>query len=134
MDFKAVMPILGFDTVSTLDLEPVDDIFYRLSNKEGDAPSFTLIRPETLREDYIFDLPGSAARALGLESPEEAMVLNIMIVETPLENSHVNFIAPLIFNKRNGTMAQVVLDGVKYPGYGLAEPLKKFLSTQKSAS
>ncbi len=135
MDYKAVMPILGFDDVTQLRLVPIDDIFYRLENREKDgAPSFTLIRPEALRSDYIFDLPQSAAEALGLEKAEEAMVLNIMIVDTPLENSHVNFVAPLVFNTKNGKMAQVVLDATRHPDYGVAEPISKFLSTQKSAS
>ncbi|BDY13506.1 flagellar assembly protein FliW [Hydrogenimonas cancrithermarum] len=134
MDFKAVMPILGFDTVSNLTLEPIDDIFYRLANSEGEAPSFTLIQPGALREDYIFDLPKSAAEKLELENAEDAMVLNIVIIDTPLENSHVNFIAPLVFNTKNGTMAQVVLDSVKYPDYGLADPLKAFFKAAENAS
>jgi flagellar assembly factor FliW len=62
------------------------------------------------------------------------MVLNIMIIDTPLENSHINFLAPLVFNTRNATLGQVVLDAAKYPEYNVAEPIKKFLPVQKSAS
>jgi flagellar assembly factor FliW len=127
MDFKVVIPILGFDSVEELTLEPIDEIFSRLTNKKADTPSFTLIQPAALRDDYVFDLPKAAAEKLQLENAEDAMVLNIMIVDTPLENSHVNFIAPLVFNKKKGLMGQVVLDSVKYPDYGLADPLKKFL-------
>ncbi len=135
MEYKAVMPILGFDTITSWRLVAIDDIFYRLENKEGDGtPSFTLIGPETLRSDYAFDLPESAVNVLGLEKAEDAMVLNIMIVDTPLENSHINFAAPLVFNKKNGKMGQVVLENGKYPDYGVAEPLKKFLDAQRSAS
>ena len=129
MKYRAVMPILGFDEVVDYDLEPIDEIFYRLTAEGSDAPSFTLIQPAALRSDYLFDLPDAAAQRLELTKEEDAMVLNIMIVDTPLENSHVNFVAPLVFNKSNGKMAQVVLDSARYPDYGLAEPLRDYLQT-----
>ncbi|WP_353661163.1 flagellar assembly protein FliW [Hydrogenimonas sp. SS33] len=134
MEYKAVMPILGFDNIEDYTLEPVDDIFFRLTAKEAASPSFTLIRPEALRRDYVFDLPDAAAERLGLEREEDALVLNLMIVDTPLENSHVNFLAPLVFNKANGRMAQVVLDSARYPAYGLADPLRVFMNGSEEAS
>ena len=134
MDFKAVIPILGFDDLEDVVLEPIDEIFFRLTSKNGDTPAFTLIQPAALRNDYVFDLPKSAVEKLRLENEEDAMVLNIMIVDTPLENSHVNFIAPLVFNQKKGVMGQVVLDSIKYPDFGLADPLKKFLSHAESQS
>ena len=133
MEYKAVMPILGFDEISRYTLEPVDDIFYRLTAAGAASPTFTLIRPEALRGDYVFDLPDAAAERLELEKEEDALVLNIMIVDTPLENSHVNFLAPLVFNRANGKMAQVVLDSSRYPAYGLADPVKAFMG-EKEAS
>jgi flagellar assembly factor FliW len=134
MQYQAVLPILGFHDVRRYELEPVDEIFYRLKNLDGESPSFTLIQPAALRDDYAFDLPESAAKALELTKEEDALVLNLMILDTPLENSHVNFIAPLIFNTANGRMGQVVLDAARYPGYGLADPLKNFLAPEKDAS
>ncbi|WP_201353892.1 flagellar assembly protein FliW [Hydrogenimonas urashimensis] len=132
MDFKVVLPILGFDTLEEVELEPIDEIFYTLRNKRGETPAFTLIQPGALRGDYVFELPESAEKKLALEKEEDAMVLNIMIVDTPLENSHVNFIAPLVFNKTKGTMGQVVLDSANYSDYGLAEPLKHYLESAES--
>ncbi|WP_456382736.1 flagellar assembly protein FliW [Hydrogenimonas sp.] len=127
MKYRAVLPILGFDDIDTFLLEPIDDIFYRLKNTEGETPVFTLIQPAVLRNDYTFELPAGVEEKLELEKEEDALVLNVMIVDTPLENSHINFIAPLVFNTKKGLMGQVVLDSVKYPHYGLAESLKKFV-------
>ena len=133
MEYRAILPILGFNDVETLELSPVDDFFYRLRAKGRETPSFTLVRPEVLRDDYAFDLPDGVAEKLALQKEEDALVLNIMILDTPLENSHVNFLAPLVFNTANGRMGQVVLDSVQYPGYGLAEPLKAYLdNTEKT--
>jgi flagellar assembly factor FliW len=134
MEYRAVLPILGFNEIDTMVLEPIDEIFYRLYDKERGTPSFTLIQPAVLRNDYIFELPEGTAERLGLEREEDALVLNIMILDTPLENSHINFIAPLVFNTSNGQMGQVVLDSGKYPDYGLADPLNKFLKQPENAS
>ena len=134
MDYKVVLPILGFDGVENFTLEPVDDIFYRARNRDAETPAFTLIQPAALRDDYVFELPKGAAETLQLESEEDALVLNIMIIDTPLEESHVNFVAPLVFNRKRGVMGQVVLDSARYPEYGLADPLKKFLKKAESAS
>ena len=134
MQYQAVMPILGFDDIEQYNLEQIDDIFFRLENANDESPSFTLIQPAALRDDYAFDLPTAAAQRLELKKPEDALVLNIMIVDTPLEKSHINFIAPLIFNKANGKMGQVILDSTKYPNYGLGDPLEAFLKPQTEAS
>ena len=134
MNIKAVIPILGFEQTLHFKLEPIDEIFYQLTNKEAETPSFTLIQPAALRDDYIFDLPKGIAEKLELTTIEDAMVLNIMILQTPIENSHINFMAPLIFNMEKGVMAQVVLDSVKYPTFGLADPLSKFINLEENVS
>ena len=69
MDFKVVIPILGFDSVEALTLEPIDDIFFRLANRDADAPSFTLIQPAALRGDYVFDLPKARPKNCSSKAP-----------------------------------------------------------------
>lgn len=134
MDFKAVIPILGFESCKEVRLEEIDGEFYRLVDKNGAAtPTFTLVTPALLRNDYIFDLPQSVAQKLKAESPEDLMVLNIMIIDTPIENSHVNFLAPLLFNKKSGLMGQIVLDSQKYPDFSLADPLNKYIERENAS-
>ncbi len=136
MDFKAALPILGFESCKEVSLESIDGHFFKLvDKKEGTVgPSFTLIRPSLLRNDYIFDLPSNAVKHLEAESPEDLEVLNIMIIDTPIENSHVNFLAPLLFNRKKGLMGQIVLDNHKYPDFGIAIPLKNYLNHKEDAS
>ncbi len=133
MEYRIVMPILGFASVQKMRLEALEGPFFRLEGVEENAPTFTLIRPEALRDDYAFDLPDAAVARLGLKDPKDALVLNLMILADPIENSHINFVAPLVFNQADGTMAQVVLDGTKYPNFGVAEPLADYLSTKEMA-
>ncbi len=132
MDFKTAIPILGFESCKEVTLESIDGQFYRLSDKSGaGVPSFTLVSPSLLRQDYIFELPESAAKSLEAERPEDLEVLNIMIIDTPIENSHINFLAPLIFNKKRGLMGQIVLDSHKYPDFSIADPLKNYLDKKE---
>jgi flagellar assembly factor FliW len=134
MDYDVVLPILGFNEIDTLTLEKVEDPFFRLFKKPEGIPAFTLVHPAALRNDYLIEIPDQAVEKLGLVKEEDALVLNIMILDTPIENSHVNFMAPLVFNTSNGKMGQVILDSAKYPDFGLADPLKNYLDVTERSS
>jgi flagellar assembly factor FliW len=75
----------------------------------GEGPSFTLISPFALRE-YSFDIPSSLQGLLGITPQSNLLIYNIMILQTPIEKSTINFVAPLIFNTDNQTMAQIIVD------------------------
>ena len=121
MDFDIKSPILGFEDVTQMTLDKIDDIFMRLSNTNGTAPVFVLINPFALRK-YDFEVPVAMELLLDLKNSKNILIANIMVMQTPIQNSTINFLAPLVFNFDNKTMAQIVLDSFKYPAYGIAEP------------
>ncbi|MGP1580814.1 MAG: flagellar assembly protein FliW [Wolinella sp.] len=127
MEFEVKSPILGFESVRTVKLEKIDDLFMKLTNVHADVPIFTLVNPFPLRE-YDFEVPLATKLLLDLKDDTNLLVLNIMIIHTPLENSTINFLAPVIFNFDNKTMGQVVLESNRYPNYGLAEAISSFFS------
>ena len=133
MVFDVKSPILGFEDVSKMKLEKIDDIFMRLSNTEAIAPVFVLINPFVLRE-YDFEVPTAIKLLLDLDTSKNILVANIMVMQNPLQNSTINFLAPVVFNFDNHTMAQVVLDSFKYPQYGLAEPISKWYKEDTESS
>ena len=55
-----------------------------------------------------------------------------MVMQTPIQNSTINFLVPLVFNFDNQTMAQIVLDSFKYPAYSIAEPISKWYKEGES--
>ena len=59
MNFKAVMPIPGFDTVCDPALGPIDDNFFRPEKSDGKIPSVTTIEVDALRKSRLFDLRGN---------------------------------------------------------------------------
>ncbi|MDD2828261.1 MAG: flagellar assembly protein FliW [Sulfuricurvum sp.] len=123
MQFDLKLPLLGFESLSTMELQKIDDIFMRLESV-GDGPSFTLINPYALRE-YAFDIPSSLQALMEIHDQSNLLVYNIVILTTPIENSTINFVAPLIFNTDNSTMAQIIIDNRN--DFSIAEPIKNYL-------
>jgi flagellar assembly factor FliW len=111
-----------------MELQKIDDIFMRLESNDG-GPSFTLINPFALRE-YAFDIPTSLQALMEINDQSNLLIYTIVILTTPIENSTINFVAPLIFNTDNQTMAQIIIDN--RADFGIADPIKNYLDKPKN--
>jgi len=124
MKFNISVPLLGFDDIKEVELEKIDDIFMKMQSKEDEHISFTLVDPFVLR-DYDFEIPQNVQNVLEVNEKSNILILNIILIQTPIENSIVNFIGPLVFNTDNNKAAQIILqDSTKY---GVAEKISNFL-------
>ena len=130
MVFSLKMPLLGFESIQEAELEKIDEFFVKFISK-SDTTTFTLINPFMLRP-YEFEIPEYFRTLLDINEKSNILILNIMIIATPIEASTINFLAPLVFNVDNGAMAQVVLDANKYPEFGLMEGIARYLNKEKS--
>ena len=126
MQFELKLPLLGFESVNQMELQKIDDIFMRLESS-GEGPSFTLISPFALRE-YAFDIPTSLQALMEVNEQSNLLIYTMVILNTPIENSTVNFVAPLIFNTDNQTMAQIIIDN--RADFSIAEPIKTYLKEE----
>ncbi len=124
MKFNVSVPLLGFKDVEEVELEKIDDIFMKMSLSEESKISFTLIDPFVLR-DYDFEITDSLKDILGIDEKSNLLILNIVLIQTPIEDSVVNFIGPLIFNTDNKRVAQIIINDSKE--YGVAEKISSFL-------
>ncbi len=124
MKFDISVPLLGFEGIKQVELEKIDDIFMKLVSNEDDHISFTLIDPFVLR-DYDFEVLDSIKEMLEIDEKSNLLILNIVLVQTPIEDSVVNFVAPLIFNTDNKKAAQIIL--TESTKYGVAEKISTFL-------
>jgi flagellar assembly factor FliW len=127
MQYEVKSTILGFDQITQVELVEIDELFSTLKSCDGTGVSFTLVNPYALRE-YSFDLPLTIRVLLDINETSNVLVYNVVVIQNPLDESCVNFLAPLIFNQDNATAAQAVLSAVDHPDFGLAEPIKKFKS------
>ncbi|PHQ90773.1 MAG: flagellar biosynthesis protein FliW [Sulfurimonas sp.] len=124
MKFDISLPLLGFEEVKQVELQKIDDIFMKMQSTTNEHISFTLINPFILRE-YDFEVPQNTEELLSATKDSNLLILNIVLIQTPIEDSIVNFIGPLIFNTDNNKMAQIILnDSTKY---GVAEKISDFL-------
>ncbi len=127
MVFETKYPILGFEDVGAYDFQIADDNFATIRNTVGGAPAFTLINPFVLR-DYAFEIPETVKARMKIQDGTNLLTYLILIVKNPFKESMVNFLAPILLNVDNKTMAQVVLDENIYTEYLAAEPLSKFIA------
>lgn len=124
MKFDISVPLLGFDNVKQVELQKIDEIFMKMQSCEDENISFTLINPYVLRE-YDFEVPQNVLDLLSITKESNLLILNIVLIQTPIEESVVNFIGPLIFNTDTNKAAQIILaDSIEY---GVAEKISFFL-------
>jgi len=124
MEFTICSPLLGFEGIKKVRLEKIDDIFMKMTSCEDEKISFTLINPFVLRP-YDFELPTKFQELLEATTESNLLILNIVVIQNPIEESMVNFLAPIIFNTDTHKAAQIILE--ESTEYGLAEKISEFL-------
>ncbi len=124
MKFEVKSEILGFEDIKEVELNEIDELFSTLRASNNDI-SFTLVNPNRLRE-YEFEVSSATEALLDIKDENDLLVYNIVVIQNPLDESKINFLAPLVFNKANSTVAQEVLGVEKYPQFGFDESLKTF--------
>ncbi|MDQ7059820.1 MAG: flagellar assembly protein FliW [Sulfurimonas sp.] len=128
MKFDISVPLLGFKDVSQVELQKIDEVFMKMQSTTDEHISFTLINPFILRE-YDFEVPEHIEEALGATKDSNLLILNIVLIQTPIEDSIVNFVGPLIFNTDNNKAAQIILNDSKE--YSVAEKISSFLNKKE---
>jgi len=124
MKFDMVTPLLGFEDIKQVELRKVDDIFMRMQSCQDENISFTLMNPYVLRE-YDFEVPQNLKEELEITVDSNLLIYNILLIQSPIEDSIVNFIAPLVFNSDVNKGAQIILADSKE--YTVAEKISSFL-------
>lgn len=125
MAYHVTGQILGFENIQSVEINAIDELFSTMQDNENENISFTLVTPYLLRE-YSFDLPAAIKALLEVNENSKISVYNILIIQKPLENSTINFLAPIIVNHDNNKLAQAVLDPRAHPDFGMAETIKSF--------
>ncbi len=124
MVFDICTPLLGFEDLKQVDLEKIDDIFMKMQSTEDEHISFTLIDPFVLKE-YDFEVPTQTQELLEINDNSNILVLNIVLIQAPIEESIVNFVGPILFNTDSNKAAQIIL--AESTHYGVAEKISTFL-------
>lgn len=123
--FTVKSPILGFENIKHVLLNPIDKIFTKLEDTQSKT-SFTLIDPYVLT-NYEFEIPTYYQDLMQINENSELKIYNILAICKPIEKSSVNFIAPIVCNETNKTISQVILDPFNYRSFKQAQIIEKFI-------
>ena len=129
MIYQIKAPILGFEHITSVELTRLDEYFAKIASDDKSL-EMMLVNPYSLRE-YSFTIPRYIEMLLGLDRDSSVLVYCIVILQRDLEESMVNFLAPLLFNTKDKVAGQVALSMMDYPDFGFKDTLKSFL--QKGA-
>lgn len=109
--------LVGFPTLNLFRLfEPVDAYPLKfLQSTESPDVSFVCVDPACIKKDYEVPLGEEEAEALHLESPEEAMVLTLVVIPEDARQMTTNLAGPLVINVKTRMGFQIVLNSEKFP-------------------
>lgn len=123
MKFDVCSPILGFEGIKQVELKKIDDTFMTMKALNNDEEiSFTLVDPYALTE-YEFSVPDHIKEMLNITDDSNVLVQNIVVIQDPIEDSLINFAAPLLFNTDTKQVAQGILDH-----YDVVEKISTFMN------
>lgn len=127
MAYQIKGTLYGFEETRDVEIKEIDELFSTMVDINNENISFTLVKPNLLRE-YSFDLPADVKALLDINENSTVSVYNLLVIQKPLEKSTINFLAPVVINRDNNALAQAILDPKKYPDYGMAETIESFKS------
>ncbi|MFA5262803.1 MAG: flagellar assembly protein FliW [Opitutaceae bacterium] len=109
---KLPQGLIGFPQHTSFELlyQP-DQLPFRWMRLHGpEIVHFVVIEPQGIIPDYEPELFDEDAASLGITSPTDALVLNIVTVSHgAIASATANLIGPIIVNRRTGVAKQVVL-------------------------
>ncbi|WP_297814383.1 flagellar assembly protein FliW [uncultured Helicobacter sp.] len=123
--FQVKSPILGFDNVNEVEFAEVDDGALAFLSLQGQDVELLLINPYKVRE-YSFEVPTPIQTLLDITKNSKVKVFCVFVREKESE-IRINFLAPIILNDDNKTLAQVILSAKEYPTFGVAESIKNYI-------
>ena len=129
MKFSVKNPIPGFENIKEVEITKIDDFFVKMQDVDSQT-SFTMINPYALRPEYEFDIPTPYKNLLEIADESQLELYTIVALSSPIEESTVNFLAPVLCNTTSGTLAQIVLDNRYYPNFGQAEKISNYVQKQ----
>lgn len=109
--------LFGFPDVThyvVTDIPGGGDLFKQMLAVDQPSLGFTLVYPYAFFPDYAPDIPDEELKELGIEQPEQAIVMAIVNVPAQFKDSTANLKAPVVFNPHTRKGRQVILTDDRY--------------------
>jgi flagellar assembly factor FliW len=125
--YNVKVEIAGFADLHEVYLEAIDDVFCKMMDNETGNSVFILINPFVLR-DYDFELGSDIKAILGIRDDSKVNVYNVVLANSDITKTTINFLSPLVFHDKTKSVAQTTLDHKEYPSYGMMEKISDYLN------
>ena len=104
------MGILGFEQMKEylLIANPEEEPFRWLQVKDNPSLAFVVLDPFFVAPDYRPDIPDPDVEFLGIGSPEDVALFNIVTLHGP-NRATINLKGPVVINRSTGVGKQVIL-------------------------
>jgi len=105
--------IFGFPGIRTCELiyNPEELPFMWLQEQEKGGLAFIVLEPIGFIPDYTVEIPDAEVELLGIESPEEVLILNIVTINKDVPPKvTANLVGPIIVNRKTRIGKQVIIN------------------------
>lgn len=109
-DIKLPMGLLGFEQIKDylLIINPAEEPLRWFQVKDNPSLAFVVVDPFLAAPDYQPDIPQADVEFLGLSSPNEAALFNIVTLHND-GRATINLKGPIVINRNTGFGKQVVI-------------------------
>ncbi len=88
--------------------------------------AFLLVDPFLICSDYEADIDDASLKYIGIESPEDLVVMTIVTIPSDGSAITANFLGPIVINRKNNKCIQVVLNDSRWTTkFDIVSSLKK---------
>jgi flagellar assembly factor FliW len=114
--------LLGFEQCKSFTLltRPAEEPFLWLQTVGTPKLAFLVVSPFIAVPDYRPNIPNEDVQFLGLEGPEDALIVSIVTVRGP-QRATLNLKGPIVLNRHTLTAKQVI--PLNSPSFSVAHPL-----------
>ncbi|MCP3776253.1 flagellar assembly protein FliW [Paenibacillus sp. MZ04-78.2] len=102
--------ILAFEGLNEFTFNCIEgsDLAY-LSSVDDEKIGFVVATPFEYFKDYAFELNKDDVARLGLKSEQDVLILSIVTLKDPFQDSTMNLLAPLVINMKKLKGLQIIL-------------------------
>lgn len=119
--------IMGFEQYKNYALINSDyEPFIWLQSLDDPNLAFLLVDPFLICSEYEADIDDGTLKYIGIESPEDLVVMTIVTIPSDGSAITANFLGPVVINRKNNKCVQVVLNDSRWTTkFDIVASLKK---------
>lgn len=124
MEFNLPGGLIGLEDATQFELliNEEEEPFMWIRCTDRHELGFVVIEPSAVLSDYDVEIADDDAKNLEIESPDDAIVLNIVTLKNDdIESATVNLIGPIVLNRRTLKGKQVI--AANYMKFSARHPL-----------